>query len=161
MFTHVTVCMCVYEIVIETQGKAWAEKKDKLETAEGWRRTEQSKENLCDGRRPLCSARVLNEKKPVCVCVCLCSSAGGSAPSKPYWCWMQSRQHQGQGKWLQGLLSDCSAGCTWGTALHSNTAAASHRPSHRIPESNPTGSTHNFTRHGPQLNYNVLDWGDF
>ncbi|TNN76627.1 hypothetical protein EYF80_013079 [Liparis tanakae] len=26
----------------------------------------------------------------------------------------------GRGKRLQGLLSDCSAGCTWGTAPHSN-----------------------------------------
>lgn len=30
----------------------------------------------------------------VCVCVNLRSSAGGSAPSRPYWWWMQSRQHQ-------------------------------------------------------------------
>lgn len=34
------------------------------------REPEPRKENLCDGRRPLCLARVLNEKKPPCGCVC-------------------------------------------------------------------------------------------
>lgn len=75
-------------------------KKERLETEEKWGRAEQSRDNLRDGRRPLCLARAMNEKKPLCgcvhfsMCVSLCSIAGWSAPSRPCWCWMQSRQHQ-------------------------------------------------------------------
>lgn len=58
--------------VIETVCKEAARaEKEKAETEEKTREPEQSKENLCDGRRPLCLARVLNEKKPLCGCVCV------------------------------------------------------------------------------------------
>lgn len=51
----------------------------------------------------------------------------------------------GQGKWLQGLLSDCSTGCTRGMALHSNTD--SHSPLQCIP----TGGANISTTHGPYI----------
>lgn len=115
------------------------EKQVKQKRRERRGRAEQSKQNLwCDGRRPF-TLRLCPEWKeaPVrvwtctyaCVCVSLCSSCWGVGPLVAGLVLNAEQAASGRGKRLQGLLSDCSTGCTWGTALQSNTATSQQKAS--------------------------------